>query len=151
MSRYNSRHEVFGHLFQGRYKAVLVEGKPNYLQVVSTYIHLNPARAHLIKIGQELLRSYCWSSYPAYVRPRSGAVPWLVQQRVLGSLGLGPTECKSYEAYLESRVLELGTKAGRKELEREWKALRRGWYVGTESFREKNVDRHGSWLGCPAS
>jgi REP element-mobilizing transposase RayT len=136
-SRYNSRHAVSGHLFQGRYKAVLVEDKPNYLQVVSTYIHLNPARAHLIKIGPQRLRSYGWSSYPAYVRPRADAVPWLVRQRVLGSLGLGPTEGNAYEAYLESRVLELGTKAGRKELEKEWKALRRGWYLGTESFRDK--------------
>jgi hypothetical protein len=33
--------------------------------------------------------------------------------------------------------LELATKAGRKELEQEWKALRRGWYVGRESFLEK--------------
>lgn len=38
--RYNSRHKLFGHLFQGRYKAVLVEGQgSNYFQVVSTYIH----------------------------------------------------------------------------------------------------------------
>jgi hypothetical protein len=39
--RYNSRHEVFGHLFQGRYKAVVVELEAgNYFAVVSTYIHL---------------------------------------------------------------------------------------------------------------
>jgi len=35
------------------------------------------------------------------------------------------------------RVLELGRKAGRKELEAQWKALRRGWYVGEASFLEK--------------
>jgi len=38
------------------------------------------------------------------------------------------------EAYLETRVLELGLKAGRKELEAAWEGLRRGWYVGGEGF-----------------
>jgi len=44
--RYNGRHRVFGHLFQGRYKAVPVDGaSAGYWETVSTYIHLNPARA----------------------------------------------------------------------------------------------------------
>jgi len=62
---------------------------------------------------------------------------WLSADRVLGSLGFGPKEVKGYEAYIEGRVLELGSKAGRKELEEEWEALRRGWYVGGEGFLEK--------------
>src|SRR5713226_7782880 len=48
--RYNGRHKVFGHLFQGRYRAVIIdEQEPMYSQVASTYIHLNPARAGLIR------------------------------------------------------------------------------------------------------
>jgi REP element-mobilizing transposase RayT len=44
--RFNHRHKVRGHLFQGRYKAIPVDGQEgNYFEVVSTYIHLNPARA----------------------------------------------------------------------------------------------------------
>jgi REP element-mobilizing transposase RayT len=63
--RYNSRHKVFGHLFQGRYKALVVDGRQgNYFGVVSTYIHLNPARANMILIGKQRLSSYKWSSYP---------------------------------------------------------------------------------------
>jgi putative transposase len=46
--RYNSRHEILGHLCQGRYTAVVVEPEAaNYFAVVSTYVHLNPARAGL--------------------------------------------------------------------------------------------------------
>jgi hypothetical protein len=52
-------------------------------------------------------------------------------------LGFGPKEVKGYEAYIEGRVLELGSQTGRKELEEEWEALRRGWYVGGEGFLEK--------------
>ena len=48
MQRYNVRHALCGHLFQGRYKALLIEPEGIYLQVVSTYIHLNPARAGLV-------------------------------------------------------------------------------------------------------
>jgi putative transposase len=135
--RYNGRHKQFGHLFQGRYKAVVVDGhEPVYFQVVSTYIHLNPARAGLIRIGERRLKAYRWSSYPWYLVPASEKPVWLHRERVLGSLGLNEKQTKGYEAYLEGRVLELGSKAGRKELNEQWKALRRGWYVGGQSFGE---------------
>jgi len=136
--RYNSRHKLFGHLFQGRYKAVIVDGQDeDYFPVVSTYIHLNPARAGLIRIGEERLKRYRWSSYPWYLNRAGKRAGWLSTDRVLGSLGFGPEAVKGYEAYIEGRVLELGSKAGRKELEEEWEALRRGWYVGSEGFLEK--------------
>ncbi len=104
---------------------------------ISTYIHLNPARAKLIRVGQERLKRYRWSSYPCYLN-RAGRRPvWLETQAVLGSLGLAPGQTRGYEAYIEGRVLELATKAGRRQLEDQWKELRRGWYVGGQSFREK--------------
>ncbi|HEV2435612.1 MAG TPA: transposase [Verrucomicrobiae bacterium] len=136
--RYNSRHKLFGHLFQGRYKAVIVDGQDvDYFSVVSTYIHLNPARAKLIRIGAERLKRYRWSSYPWYLN-RAGRQPgWLSTERVLGNLGFSPRAVKGYEAYIEGRVLELASPRGRKELDEEWKALRRGWYVGGKGFVEK--------------
>ena len=52
--RYNARPGLFGHLYPGRYTALVVDGtQGNYLAVVSTYIYLNPARAGLIRIGVE--------------------------------------------------------------------------------------------------
>lgn len=137
--RYNGRHHCFGHLFQGRYKAIPIEGRSeeNYFQRVSTYIHLNPARAGLIRVGQERLKRYRWSSYPWYLN-RAGRRPtWLSTEQVMGSLHLDPQDNRGYEAYLEGRVLELATKSGRQELEAEWKALRRGWYIGGEAFLER--------------
>ena len=128
--RFNNRQKLRGHLFQGRYKAVPVDGEQgSYFQVVSTYIHLNPARAQLVNVGRQRLKRYRWSSYPWYLK-RAGKRPvWLRVERVMGSLGLGLGDAKGYEAYIEGRVLELAAKAGRKELEQEWKALRRGWYA----------------------
>ena len=139
--RFNGRHRVFGHLFQGRYKAVVVDrGDANYLQVVSTYIHLNPARSGLIRIGREPLKRYRWSSYPWYLSRH--CPDWLRREVVLGSLGLRPGDQRGYEAYLEGRVLELGRAAGREACARSWQAIRRGWYLGNESFLEKLE----SWL-----
>ena len=48
-NRFNHRQKEFGHLFSGRYKALLVEGSGNgYLKSVCDYVHLNPVRAGLI-------------------------------------------------------------------------------------------------------
>ncbi len=142
--RYNGRHEVFGHLFQGRYKAVPVEAEnAGYLEAVSTYIHLNPARAGLIRIGKEKLGRYRWGSYPWYVKGAGGGPAWLERGRVLGALRLKPQDRRGYESYVEGRVLELGMQAGRLELEGQWKALRRGWYVGAEAFGARLRERIG--------
>jgi len=93
--RYNGRHKVFGHLFQGRYKAIIIDGNDDlYLQVVSTYIHLNPARAGLIGIGEEPLKSYRWSSYPVYLKGDRKSAPWLRYAGVLSSLGLARRTAK---------------------------------------------------------
>jgi REP element-mobilizing transposase RayT len=137
--RYNVRHRCHGHLFQGRYKAVVVDARPEetHFQVASTYIHLNPARAGLVRPGQERLKQYRWSSYPSYLN-RAGKRPaWLSTAKVMGSLRLRPNDLKGYEAYIEGRVLELVTKAGCQGLAEEWETLRRGWYLGGEGFLEK--------------
>jgi REP element-mobilizing transposase RayT len=143
--RHNRRHKVFGHLFQGRYKAVVIDGRsPGYFEVVGTYIHLNPARAGLIRPGAEPLRRYRWSSYPWYLKPAEQGPPWLRRDRVLEALRLTEQDRKGYEAYLESRILELGLKAGRQELAGQWRALRRGWYVGGASFLAQLQEKLGA-------
>src|SRR5438034_11457317 len=48
-ARFNRRHQLFGHLFSGRYKALIVDGSgTNYLRTVGDYVHLNPVRAKLL-------------------------------------------------------------------------------------------------------
>lgn len=59
---FNQKHNAVGHVFQGRYKALLVD-KKNYLLELTRYIHLAPVRAGL----KEKPWRYAWSSCPAYV------------------------------------------------------------------------------------
>ncbi len=67
---FNRRYNRTGHLYQGRYKAILVE-KDSYLLALSRYIHLNPAKIKRIKklpIPEQIdyLRNYKWSSNRGY-------------------------------------------------------------------------------------
>jgi len=78
---FNTARTRSGHLFQGRYKAILVE-KDAYAMELSRYIHLNPVRAKLVNTPEE----YHWSSYRAYIG-REKAPEWLERDFILGYFG----------------------------------------------------------------
>src|SRR5437867_12051476 len=85
--RFNRRHNLSGHLFQGRYKAVVVDGEERgYFAALSDYIHLNPVRAGMVGMTQRLF-DYQRSSYRLYVA-MTGRPAWFESQSVLGELGL---------------------------------------------------------------
>ena len=75
--RFNRRHNRTGHVFQGRFKSLLVQ-EDEYLLPLSRYIHLNPIRTSRFKSSDfkkssEYLAEYPWSSLPGYcyVRKRN--------------------------------------------------------------------------------
>ncbi len=80
-SYFNTRHSRAGHLFQGRYRACLVEGEGYWLEV-SRYVHLNPVRAGLVAKPER----WTWSSYPGYHRP-TRRLAWVDYERVLKEFG----------------------------------------------------------------
>ena len=130
--RFNRRHKVFGHLFSGRYKSLLVEGSGNgYLKTVCDYVHLNPARAKLLKKGQPLC-AFAWSSWPAYLAAPSKRPAWLRVDRLLGEHGL-PKDSPAGRREL-ARRLEAQRAA---EETGEYQPIRRGWCLGGEAFREE--------------
>ena len=138
--RFNARHGQRGHVFQGRYKSVVIQtDSGGYFETVSTYIHLNPARAGLLDRDNPVLGSYEWSSLPFYLGTARGRPAWLSVGRVLGNLALKDTrrDRQLYDVYLSGCVNELRTKAGREEYQARWRPLRHHWYVGTEEFGER--------------
>lgn len=72
----NLHQDRVGHLFQGRYRAILVESD-GYLMQLIRYIHLNPIRAGLC----QYLNDYPWSSHLAYLG--LSKLPWLTKKQVL--------------------------------------------------------------------
>jgi len=72
----NHNRKSVGHLFQGRFKSILVEAD-SYLLELTRYIHLNPVRAGVCESAEQ----YEWSSHHAYLG--STATPWLHTQEVL--------------------------------------------------------------------
>ena len=134
--RFNRRHRLSGHLFQGRYKAVVVDPEePGYFVTLSDYIHLNPVRARMILL-QERLFDFSWSSYRWYAA-KSGRPSWFEVSRVLGELGLddSATGRKLYAERMRERAVD--ERAERVLLN---EALRRGWCLGKASFRS------GCWV-----
>ena len=131
-SRFNRRHKLFGHLFSGRYKSLIVDGSGSgYLKSLGDYVHLNPARAKLV-VADAPLQSFAWSSWPAYLLAPSKRPAWLRVDRLLGAWGI-PEDSPAGRQQLE-RALE--ERRGAEEGE-EFKPIRRGWCLGEETFREE--------------
>jgi hypothetical protein len=77
----NRVYRQVGHVFQGRYKAILVE-RDSYLLELARYVVLNPVRAGMVR-GPRQRR---WSSYRAMVGVEA-APEWLVTEWILGQFG----------------------------------------------------------------
>ena len=108
---YNRRHHTSGHVFQGRYKALLVEEDTSYCSNVSRYIHLNPACiSSLVDASLEVrrgaIRDYAWHSYGAVIGlqrcPR-----WLDRNGLLRGWGAALRERQgNYAAFVEQGLTE---------------------------------------------
>ena len=105
-ARFNRRHKQFGHLFSGRYKALIVDGSGSgYLRTVCDYVHLNPVRAKLLR-ADEPLHDFAWSSWPEYLKPPEQRPRWLRVDRLLGELHIPKDSAAGREElanYLEVR------------------------------------------------
>ncbi|MDZ4185471.1 MAG: transposase [Desulfuromonadales bacterium] len=102
---FNVKRQRAGHLFQGRYKAILVE-RDAYVDELSRYIHLNPVRAKIVATPAE----YPWSSYRAYAG-LDPAPSWLVREGVLAHFGPDDeTAQRRYRDFVEGVIgQELGS------------------------------------------
>jgi REP element-mobilizing transposase RayT len=126
---FNRRHGKVGHLFQGRFKAILVD-RDAYLLEVCRYVELNPVRARMVYKPQ----AWPWSSYRAHVG-LDRAPSWLDVDGLHGYvLGRQPRNSAEHQR-AAARYAELVASAGDVRL---WdSALRQQIYLGDERF----VDR----------
>ena len=146
---FNRRHQRAGHLFQGRFTAMVLEAESAAVEV-SRYLHLNPVRvaglglrradqqrsraglvgppaAAVVTQRLEQLRQYPWSSYRAYVG-RGKAASWLTRKAVLELAGgRRADQAANYQRYVELAVRE-GV------VESPWERLEAGLVLGGREF-----------------
>ena len=118
---FNRRHGRVGHVFQGRFKAILVE-KESYLLEVARYIVLNPVRAEMVRSAKD----WPWSSYRATAGladpPAALTTDW-----ILGNFGSrrGPAQ-EAYRQFVQE---------GRNQPS-PWQSLKNQIYLGSDTFVE---------------
>lgn len=117
--RFNRYHKRVGHVFQGRYKSILVE-KEAYLLELARYIVLNPVRAQMVRSAKD----WPWSSYRATAGFKK-TEKWLTVNWVLSSFSSRKvTAVKLYREFVS---------AGRNQ-PKPWEQLRNQIYLGSDEF-----------------
>ncbi len=144
-ARYNRRHNLVGHVWQGRYKSPVIKGEDTaYFTMVSRYIHLNPVRAGLISSDDPRLATYRWSSFPILCRAPSKRPVWLYADRTYRAFDLLGDDIASRRKFRQRMELEcrewLRGEQDEEDQE-ELRRLQRGWYIGDKAFRDRMLDQ----------
>ncbi|MDQ7005515.1 MAG: transposase [Ghiorsea sp.] len=117
--RFNRKHRRVGHVFQGRYKAIVVE-RDSYLLELCRYIVRNPVAAHMV----EQVGDWSWSSYQATAGLKTPP-PWLYVDWILSQFGSTSGECRAhYKKFVADGV-------GQKSV---WEGLSQQIYLGADDF-----------------
>jgi hypothetical protein len=120
--KYNWRYTKTGHVFQGRYKAILVD-KENYLLELCRYVILNPVRANIVKRPQ----NWKWSSY----RSTTGTAKtpqWLTTDWILARLSRSRRRAQRlYHQFIMEGITK----------ETPWKDLQGQIFLGDRGFIEE--------------
>jgi len=117
---YNLKRHKSGHVFQGRYKSILVD-KDNYLLELTRYIHLNPVRAKIVPKPED----YQWSSYLGYIQPAKDSS--IDRKHLPADLHLDPEQYQEF-------VLE-----GLSQHKNPFKKVYAGFILGKTSFIQEKL------------
>lgn len=116
----NVKRKRSGHLFQGRFKSIVVD-KDSYLLELSRYLHLNPVRAKLVEKPEE----YRYSSYVSYISAHGETL--VTRSSILEMLNAKENEArKRYKAFVENAM--------GKEVESPVAKVYGGMILGSDSF-----------------
>lgn len=144
--KFNYFHQRVGHLFQGRYKAIIVE-KDSYLMELSRYIVLNPVRAGIAKSPQE----WKWSSYRAMIGMGPGAA-CLDKEWLVNNFGSQKTAREKYISFVNDGL-------DRPNL---MEKVKKGMFLGSDEFiagmkditgnkkEEKEIPKKSRFIGRPS-
>ncbi|MEW5825575.1 MAG: addiction module toxin RelE [Candidatus Bipolaricaulota bacterium] len=130
---FNRRHRRTGHVFQGRFKGVLVERDP-YLLELARYVVLNPVRARMVRSA----RDWPWSSYRATAgfeaTPEFLTTDWILDQ-------FGASRARAQKAYRKFVSQGRGVTV--------WENLRGQVYLGSDAFIEEHTPPRTAFSEIP--
>ncbi len=134
--RFNRFRRECGHLFQGRYKSLVVD-PGEALGPLCHYIHLNPVRARMTTVDR--LGDWAWSSFHWLQKPKERAAWYHPQACLEQAGGLADTAAgrSKYAEYL-AWLAEEPTEQKRLRFDR----MSKGWVLGTREFKKELVDEH---------
>ena len=119
--QFNRRHARVGHVFQGRYKAILVD-KDSYLLELCRYVVLNPVRAKMVTLPEQ----FHWSSYAAMMGTEQGA-SWLSSDWILSQFSSRKSIAKKrYQQFVLEGIGQASP----------WSQLKGQVLLGSETFVE---------------
>lgn len=117
--RFNRLHLKVGHVFQGRFKGILVE-KESYLLELCRYIVLNPVRANMVATASD----WKWSSYRAAICEEQSP-NWLSSNNILALFSNDiPSAVKKFQEYVAQGSLNGSP----------WRRLKHQIYLGSDNF-----------------
>ena len=124
--RFNRKHERVGHVFQGRYKAIIVQ-KESYLLELARYIVLNPVRARMVRSAKD----WPWSSYRASAG-LADCPPWLATDWILSAFSSKRAEAiEGYWAFVVEGKNQPAL----------WEKLKNQIYLGNDAFVQKMLSK----------
>ena len=144
----NHRQKTSGHLFQGRYKSLIVEDE-SYGMVLCRYIHLNPVKTKefsesSLVVMRNALRKFKWSSYPMLIGLKKPA-EWMDIKGNYPWSGTTTEKEKRYATFVEEGLL--------KELDDFKQHIKVQTILGSDSFtemlRRKYIDLQAEIKECP--
>jgi len=155
---YNSHHKLFGTIWDGRFKSILVENETSALQTVAAYIDLNPLRAGIVKEPN----AYRWcglssanrgdplakAGLVALTRARGWAEAQAVYRRFVHEAGIHQVKDKPHATLEAQNIKAIPTD---QSLMRKQKWLSEGWIVGSRKFVWANIRTYGAHLRSEAS
>lgn len=137
---FNRKHKRIGHLFQGRYKAILIDAD-SYLLELSRYVHLNPVRIkkqsqRSVEEKLETLKTLVWNSYAGYIHLQKRQI--FVTYNMILEMLTGKDDHRGRKAYGQF-VLDGIAKDMRKSF---WEDVRGQAVLGSESFADQIYERY---------
>jgi REP element-mobilizing transposase RayT len=140
-NRFNRFRDERGHVFQGRYKSLVVDPGEG-LGPLCHYIHLNPVRARICHAA--VLPHYPWTSLGWIVRP-GARLPWFEPMPALrhaGELADTAAGARKYCEYLAWLAEDEPAQKAQK-----FASMSKGWIIGTRDFMKSMTDEHRELVG----